>query len=377
MMKGNKSKTMKLFLLSMLLCIVFIMPAHAQEPNAQVIDMWGVLNLRQAPSRAGAIIGELPGGTPLIVTGRTSNNAWYAVQTLQAQQGWVASGYVELLRVELDSLPILTPDAVAVSDSAPNSATPTSLFTLNNNARTVFAAGQRIGNRRNVFSKVGDSITVAEVMYYPIGYRAYTLGGYTSLQTTIDFFMREQARDNNSFNNTSLAAGNGWTTATVLNPQFANPQVCQSGEIPLVCEYRTTRPAVALIMLGSNDVARVPAEEFANNLRVIVQISIENGVIPVLSTIPPRRDYEAQVEVYNQIIINTANEHGASLWDYYTVMQGLPDGGLSSDGLHPSAPPFGFGDAANFTDEYLRYGYVMRNLTALQVLDALRQRVLQ
>ena len=36
----------------------------------------------------------------------------------------------------------------------------------------------------------------------------------------------------------------------------------------------------------------------------------------------------------------------------------------------------GFGYAADFTGNYLQYGYVMRNLTALQALDVLRRQVL-
>jgi hypothetical protein len=54
----------------------------------------------------------------------------------------------------------------------------------------------------------------------------------------------------------------------------------------------------------------------------------------------------------------------------------LPDAGLSEDGLHPSAPPNPSVNGANFTGDNLRYGYVMRNLTALQVLDTLRREVL-
>jgi lysophospholipase L1-like esterase len=249
-------------------------------------------------------------------------------------------------------------------------------FILGANSWNIYAKGQALGNRRTVFSKVGDSITVADVMYRPIGFGNYSLGGYGYLQRTIDFFSQTQARDNNSFNNSSLAAQNGWTTSTVLNPQYANQDACNEGESPLACEYRTTKPAVALIMFGSNDVAIVPSDEFAYNLRVIVEYSIARGVIPVLSTIPPRRGFEPQVAFYNQLVTEIASAYGVSLWDYGAAMRTLPNDGLSGDGLHPSYPPEGFSHAANFTGDYLQYGYVMRNLTALQALDVLRRRVL-
>jgi uncharacterized protein YgiM (DUF1202 family) len=458
-----------------------LMIVQAQEANARIINMWEMLNVRAAPSSDAEVIGELAGKTPLIVLARSQDNRWFQVQRLDGLSGWVGSGFVELLSIELAQIPIIGLDAasapvtapesssseqvivssdatngrvtagtlnlrtapnisgqivtrlamntrvvmlgrnaasnwlqiqtlaglsgwvsaayiasdiaisalpvvdaipleapiVADSDAAPElPAGDAPFFILGANSWNIFARGQELGNRRNVFSKVGDSITVAEVMYKPFGYGTYNLGAYAHLQATIDFFLQTQARDNNSFNNTSLAAQNGWTTSIVLNPQFANQMLCNAGESPLACEYRLTKPAVAMIMFGSNDVTIVPSEQFAHNLRVIVEYSIANGVVPVLSTIPPRRGYEPEVAFYNQLITQTASQYGISLWDYGAAMRTLPDDGLSSDGLHPSTPPGGFGYAANFTGDLLNYGYVMRNLTALQALDLLRRQVL-
>lgn len=341
----------------------------------------GTLNLRSVPARSGQIISRLPLNTRIIMIGRNADYTWLQIQTLEGLSGWVSAAYIAP-DIAISTLPIgdASPvEAPVVADSASAPELPAGdapFFTLGAASWNIFARGQTLGNRRTVFSKVGDSITVAEVMYRPFGFGTYNLGGYAHLQPTIDFFLQTQARDNNSFNNTSMAAQNGWTTSTVNNPQFANQEVCNAGESPLACEYRTTKPAVALIMFGSNDVAFVPAEDFTHNLRVIVEFSIANGVVPVLSTIPPRRGYEPQVVFYNEIIVQTASQYGISLWDYGAAMRTLPNDGLSGDGLHPSSPPEGFGYAANFTGDYLQYGYVMRNLTALQVLDVLRRRVL-
>jgi hypothetical protein len=213
-------------------------------------------------------------------------------------------------------------------------------------------------------------------MFTPIGYGHYHLGDFGYLRTTIRFFSTPTATGANSFAGVSVAANNGWTTDTVLNPAYANPDLCRTGESPLQCEYRLNHPAVALIMFGSNDVIAVPAEDYARNLRTITEFSITQGVIPVLSTIPPRRGFEDRTTFYNQLIRQTAAQFGTPLWDYNAAMLTLPDAGLSDDGLHPSAPPNPFENGANFTGENLRYGYVMRNLTALQVLDTLRRQVL-
>lgn len=469
---------------AIIICLMFIlsslMVVQAQDANARVINMWEMLNMRSAPSSGAEVVGELAGRTPLNVLARSQDNRWFQVQTLEGLSGWVGSGFVELLTIELAQVPIvgvdaappvvaqaseaqapapasdatngrvtagtlnlratpttsgsivarlplntrvvvtgrngeiswlqvqtlagqsgwvsaayIAPDivlsALPVVDSTPAEApqvegsesvaiaeTPAGdapFFILGANSWNIYAKGQELGNRRTVFSKVGDSITVAEVMYRPFGYGAYNLGDYGYLKPTIDFFSQTQARDNNSFLNTSLAAQNGWTTGIVLNPQYANRDVCLEGESPLACEYRTTKPAVAMIMFGSNDVAVVPSDQFAHNLRVIVEYSIANGVIPVLSTIPPRRGFEPEVVFYNQLITQTASQYGVSLWDYGAAMRTLPNDGLSPDGLHPSVPD-GLGYAADFTGNYLQYGYVMRNLTALQALDVLRRRVL-
>ncbi len=339
----------------------------------------GLLNLRPAPSTDTAVITRLPNDTGVQAIGRSADNAWLQVRAGGAE-GWVSAAYVRL-SVSLDALPVVSADASAASNDAPAGIAPPPAGTpyYYPGARTagIFRRGQQNGNRANVFSKVGDSITVADVMYRPMGYQQYNLGAYQSLQATINFFRTTTARNDNSFNNTSLAAQSGWTSSTVLDAQAANGQLCQPNESPLACEYRLTRPAVALIMFGSNDVAIVPAEQYAANMRVITEYSVVNGIIPVLSTIPPRRGYEPQTALYNQLIKQIAGEFGVPLWDYEAAMRTLPNDGLSEDGLHPSVAPGGFAQAANFTGRQLEYGYVIRNLTALQVLDALRRSVLQ
>jgi uncharacterized protein YgiM (DUF1202 family) len=354
------------------------------ESNGRVSAV--ILNLRNAPSASAAVIAELPQRSSLLIVGRSADNAWIYVQTPDGLSGWVSAAYVQTT-VALSSLSII---GVEQSTSTTTSSSPTSttvanpiptgqasFFTLGQAAANIFATGQALGNRANVFSKVGDSMSVEDEMFRPFGYGVYDLGGYGYLQTTIDFFLAGQARTDNPFNNVSLAANGGWTTATLLDTNFANSSVCNAGETPLACEYRLNKPAVALILVGSNDLVNVPVDQYAYNLRVIANVSIEAGVIPVFSTLPPRPQYPGRAEEYNQRIIHVAQELGLPLWDFYSVMLTLPNSGLSDDGLHPSTPPSRFEDAANFTGDFLQYGYVMRNLTMLQVLDVLRGSVLQ
>jgi lysophospholipase L1-like esterase len=144
----------------------------------------------------------------------------------------------------------------------------------------------------------------------------------------------------------------------------------------LECEYRLTQPAVALIMLGTNDVPSTPAAVYADVLREIVEFSILRGVIPALSTIPSfnRTGSEQRPRELNAIVVALALDYQIPLWDFWGATQHLPNQGLSGDGVHPawgSAP-------ADFSEDNLRqYGGVMRNLLALQMLDSLRTQVMK
>jgi hypothetical protein len=134
---------------------------------------------------------------------------------------------------------------------------------------------------------------------------------------------------------------------------------------------------VALIMLGTNDVGLMTPQEYAVNLSRIVRISLDMGVIPCLTTIPNRTGYELVVDQFNQIIRDTARQFDVPLVDYFAAMQALPNQGLSSDGVHPSWPPGDdFNAGAHFTPANLNYGYTIRNLTALQALDAIWRQVM-
>jgi hypothetical protein len=105
-------------------------------------------------------------------------------------------------------------------------------------------------------------------------------------------------------------------------------------------------------------------------------MSIDAGVVPVLTTIPTRVGFEAQAAQFNQIIRDTSQSYSIPLSDFGGVLQRLPDHGLSPDGVHPSYPPGDYNVATDFTPQNLTYGYTVRNLMILQILDALWRQVL-
>lgn len=228
--------------------------------------------------------------------------------------------------------------------------------------------GRRYGNRMDVFSKIGDSITAWDYSLTPIGAGGLRLGNFGNLQGVVAFF----THDANSFASISFAAHDAWTTYDLLNPAQARQGACAPGETPVQCELRASRPGVALIMIGTNDLVYGNPGAFRYNLEQIVTLVEHAGVIPVLSTIPHRRDkpqLDGRVYDYNVQIVQVALEHGAPLWNYWLAVEGLPANGVSIDGVHPSLP--GDHNTAIFDAEHLSAGWTVRNLTALQVLDAL------
>lgn len=343
-------------------------------PGAAVCGICGGLRLRETPGTAGNILGELDAYTPLQIIGRTEDNKWVQVVLQDGQNGWVSVGYLAVY-IDLDTVSVtgVAEDAVVVDPLAGNGV----VSGISANARTIFLDGLAKGNNPYVFTRVGDSISASPNFLTPIGRGNYNLGEYGYLGDAISFFSGPNGRGANPFAALSLAARNGWSTESVLNPSNADPNVCRTGETPLECEYRLVKPAVALIMFGTNDSGGMPSATFQANLQTIVNKSINMGVIPVLSTIPPKHYNPAtdgRVFEFNQIIIATARAYDIPLWDYYSAMAALPGEGLSPDGVHPS--PAWDGLNAVFDAQHLQYGYPMRNFTALQVLYALWQYVL-
>lgn len=384
-------------LLLIFLSLLMVSGLSAQDQQGVEVTVAKRAKLRDGPGVEWAVLSTVEAGTVMRLDGRAPyETIWVRGITPDGQIGWIFGELINASYAQLSALPKVwvddpfmgvPPQSAPVQPTVAPANTPlppaaparnsSVISGISANARAIFQRGQQLGNRANVFSKVGDSITAAQYFLFPIGWGTYNLRGYSSLQGVVNYFSSEAARDNNnSFANPSLVAYNGLSTHGALDPSVAWGQVCEAGETPLECEYRIVRPSVALIMLGTNDMALMPLETYRANLERIVQISIDRGVIPVLSYIPMREGYADSVAVFNQTIASVARAYDIPLWNYAGAMQNLDASGLG-DGIHPSFPPGEIAAAADFTPENLRYGYTVRNLTALQVLDAIWRQVMR
>ncbi len=229
--------------------------------------------------------------------------------------------------------------------------------TVSDRAREIYRRGLMMGNNPHAFSKVGDCNSV---MPYFMGEfddpQRYRLGDFASLQAAVDYF-------HGSFSRRSLAAKNGLSAGASLVTLWSDWKVCAARETPLDCEYRVNRPSFAIIALGSNDVGGVDA--FEPRLRRVIERTIADGVVPILATKADNLEGHDQI---NRIIARLAYEYDVPLWNWWAAAHTLPDYGLR-DGEHLT---YSGDHLADFSDPAVltQYAWPLRNLTALQVLDA-------
>jgi len=251
--------------------------------------------------------------------------------------------------------------------------------------QAVRATGQALGNYPDVLSRMGDSITASNLFLTPIGCGDHTLAGHTELRAVIAYYGTRTdsvwrtsgwCGRVNSFTRTSACAVSGWSAIHALTL----PGYCPDRSLAAAtCELLLSRPAVALIMFGTNDLEHYSPGTFRSSLTTIVQGCVAGGVIPVLSTIPHRYDSAARaalVTPFNQIIIDVATAKQVPVWNYWLALErpGMVSGGISADGIHPNA--LNGSDSANFSSRGLRYGYNQRNFTALQMLEKITRVVI-
>jgi hypothetical protein len=232
---------------------------------------------------------------------------------------------------------------------------PGTIISLGSRARDIYQYGLSAGNNPRRFSKIGDCNSVNPFFLTPFdNLRDYRLGGpYVSLQETIRNFA-------GSFSRESVAAHDGFSAATVLDPAWADRRVCQSGESPVACEYRLNRPSLAVIGLGTNSVWQTDAD-YEAGLRRIVQFLLDRGVVPILSTKADNLEGDGR---FNSIVVRLAGEYDVPLWNFRGAVQGLPNSGLTEDNFHLVWGPSTFTSPPD-----VQTGWQWRNLTALQALD--------
>lgn len=218
----------------------------------------------------------------------------------------------------------------------------------------------------DAFSKIGDSITVSTSFMHCFDGGTVVWDSHAALEPARDFFAVRALGNRSSFTRTSSAATVGWSTASMLNAPNAH-----------LTEVDATQAAFAVVMLGTNETYAAGMGPFAVRLGTIVDDLIARGVVPLLSTIPPRGDNAAadrMVVEMNAIITALAQSRQMPLMDYWQTLIDLPGYGLASDGVHPTTVKVnGASRPCDFTAAALKGGANQRNLVTMEALDRVKR----
>jgi hypothetical protein len=221
------------------------------------------------------------------------------------------------------------------------------------NVQAIFEQGQEIGRNPNAFSKLGSS-TIATPQYLTWFERGvYDLGDYNYLREMIEFF-------DGSFERYGVGVHEGLTAWAIFDPEWVDHKWCGPEEAMVACEIRLHNPSIIIIVVGTNDIAE--ADVYEDNMRQTVEIAIEAGVVPILTTKADR--YEGSNR-NNNILLQIAADYRVPVLDFDRVASTIPNMGLSGDSVHMT-----YYDMYDYSDPVaFQKGYGMLNLTTLMALD--------
>lgn len=216
--------------------------------------------------------------------------------------------------------------------------------------------GQELGRDPRAFSKIGDSAVLIESNLTRFDNGPLDLGPYSFLEPTVSHFAGSWARY-------GAGARVSLTAIGTLDPMWANPAYCSPGENLPACEVRLHNPSILLIRLGTNDGS---AELYHTYMSQIIEYVLDNGIVPILGTKADRFEGDDSI---NEATRQLAAAYRVPLWDFDAVAATLPNRGLNDDHAHLSVYRHN-----DYTDpETYQRGYPMSDLSALIVLDAVRE----
>ena len=230
-----------------------------------------------------------------------------------------------------------------------------------------------------VFMKVGASGTLnTNFMTCFVGGARYRidLAGEQELGDTIEYFRMGDADGSTPFDRTPYSAVVGRTALWAIT---GDPS-------PLEQETSALNPRFALVNYGTNDMQqgatyRSALWPFYDNLSSLLDQLLAQGIIPILTGLPPRSDNDTAplwVPTYNTVTRGMAEALQLPYINLFEATRGLDDLGLGPDGLHGNAyQEGGRSQPCVFTEEGLGYLYNVRNRLTLQTLDEVRRVVLE
>ena len=234
---------------------------------------------------------------------------------------------------------------------------------------------------------IGDSMTYSNAYG---GWARSGAGATSSDQATINWLHA-----------TSFGYDNGWDFGTKLLVAWNNAGWGDANVDNLIPDARLNDAQFAVVMFNVPNSSN-PADLAIVQTRVDQLIAI--GIVPILSTIPPRKpdpgfDFnEVLAKPYNIALRAFAEANSLPIMDFYTevelrrpnsswIFTLIGDAGPPEDGVHPSGGVNGFaansnpylsgGDSATHTtgDATLNSGYLLRTWLTLQKMKEIKEKV--
>ncbi len=213
----------------------------------------------------------------------------------------------------------------------------------------------------NVFSKIGDSNTVNASYLSCFAGAQVDLAGRSSLDAVLAHFRAGRVGTTSPFDRTTLAATVGWSASAA---SAGTPS-------PLQQELDAASPRYATVMFGTNDVGFADPASFGRNLFSLVDTLTAQGVVPLITSVPPRDDSataDAWVPRYNLVARGVAQARQVPFIDLHRELQGVTAHGLGPDGIHLNVFLSGGPRGCNLNPGPLDFGHNARNLGTLEAL---------
>lgn len=345
------------------------------EPSTTTAHRQAVLYA--GPGETHLQLGVLSPGVEVSIIERNRIGNWLHMQRVNEAgdtiiDGWVMIGYLNLSPdLRFSELPI----NLDITDADPTTVRSQSLATLysvpmiptiSEKMREIYAQGQWMGNNSRTITKVGDSLSASDIYLNPMSRDDYALGAYDDLEDTITYFGASAALP-------SVASRIGMSSLVVFDSMWATDQHCDGGESPLQCEYRLKQPSVAFILFGPNDVLSMDTETYTAQMTHIVETSLEQGVIPVLSTFSVYPEYEFwwQSINFNIALTEIAVQYEVPIINLWAAARPLPNYGLDEDDIHLAHS--GFDNLRFDAGHETWYGVSLQNLLSIRTLDEIRR----
>lgn len=319
----------------------------------------------------------LNAGLPIQIIERNRIGNWVHIVRVTedgtvAQDGWIESAFLnqdETLRYSQipvnEDLADHHPENSTEGDVIKELLALPILPQLSEEMVAIYRRGQILGNHSDVITKVGDSLSVSDKYLTIFAQDDYNLGPYDYLEDTLLYYGASASEP-------SVAARIGLSTYVVFDPLWADKDVCLPNESPLDCEYRIKQPSVAFILFGPNDVRSMTEVEYGEQMRMIVEVTLERGIIPVVFTFSADPDVELwwQSVNFNRELIKIAEDYKIPVINLFTATRWMPAYGLDADGVHLAHSGYAYLKFTNGDEAF--YGVTLQNLLALRMLDEIR-----